>query len=77
MTQLASIEAFHKLHDRLKDALDPNRRTVTICGGTGCAAFGSLNVRQAFEEELERRGLADSVSVKMTGCHGFCERARW
>ena len=33
--------------------LDPDRKMVTICGGTGCTAFGSPSVREAFERELE------------------------
>ncbi len=47
---------------------------ITICGGTGCTAFGSSAVREAFQQELERRNLAGKVAVKLTGCHGFCEK---
>jgi NADH-quinone oxidoreductase subunit F len=54
--------------------IDPNKRTITICGGTGCTAFGSPNVREAFSKEIEKRGVADQIAVKATGCHGFCEK---
>jgi len=74
MERLASVEAFRTWQDRLARALDPNQKMVTICGGTGCVAFGSPGVQEAFRRELERRGVADDIAVKVTGCHGFCEK---
>ncbi|WP_067046782.1 NADH-ubiquinone oxidoreductase-F iron-sulfur binding region domain-containing protein [Methanofollis ethanolicus] len=49
---------------------------VQVCAGTGCLAFGSAGVRQAFEDEAEKRGLKLGVTfmADTTGCHGFCER---
>ena len=74
MSRQASVAAFRDWQKRLRDALDPNKRVVTVCGGTGCTAFGAPNVQAAFEAEIEKRGLADEVSVKFTGCHGLCEK---
>lgn len=48
------------------------RMNLMLCGGTGCIASGSPKVKQALEEELARRGLADEVQVVLTGCNGFC-----
>jgi len=53
---------------------DPNRTCVTVCGGTGCRAWGGEEVRLAFIEEIRKQGLAGKVNVMRTGCHGFCER---
>lgn len=53
---------------------DPDRPCVTICCGTGCQAFGSEEVAQAFIKEIESSGLSAKVDVRRTGCHGFCER---
>ena len=47
---------------------------MTVCGGTGCQAYGCQKVVKAFQEEIKRLGLGDSVGVRTTGCHGFCER---
>ncbi|QYZ79518.1 4Fe-4S dicluster domain-containing protein [Methanofollis formosanus] len=49
---------------------------VQICAGTGCLAFGSAAVREAFEEEARKRGMEIGVAflADSTGCHGFCER---
>ena len=73
MARFTSIDEFRTAQERLKAALDPGARQVTICGGTGCCAFGSAEVQEAFIRELEKQG-ADHVGVKRTGCHGFCEK---
>jgi NADH-quinone oxidoreductase subunit F len=42
---------------------------------TGCRAYGAEEIRDAFNEEISRRGLEDKVEIRETGCHGFCARA--
>ena len=74
MATLGSVAAFRRWQQDLKARLDPQRKVVTVCGGTGCGAFGSTEVAEAFDHEIRRRGLADKVAVKRTGCHGFCEQ---
>jgi NADH:ubiquinone oxidoreductase subunit F (NADH-binding)/(2Fe-2S) ferredoxin len=74
MERFGSVISFREWQSQLKAALDPDRKEVTICGGTGCVAFGSPDVQKAFQEELEVSGLTEKVSVKRTGCHGFCEK---
>ena len=48
--------------------------TLAICGGTGCRAFGAEELALAVEAELRKRGLDKDFEVKLTGCHGLCER---
>ena len=74
MERLASVQAFCAWQEQIKTALDPDKKLVTICGGTGCIAFGSPRVQEAFQAELEKRGVTGEISVKETGCHGFCEK---
>ena len=74
MERLGSVNAFGKWQRGLKRALDRKKKQITICGGTGCTAFGSPTVERAFRDELAGRGLDETVSVKRTGCHGFCEK---
>ena len=50
-----------------------NKRTVIICHGTACIASGSREVRKTIEKEIKKLKL-DDVEVKITGCHGFCQR---
>ena len=48
------------------------RSHLLICGGTGCHASGSLAVKKALNEELDKRGLSEEIKVVETGCNGFC-----
>ncbi|MEW6424620.1 MAG: NADH-quinone oxidoreductase subunit NuoF [Bacillota bacterium] len=50
------------------------RRQILICAGTGCTSSGSRRLVEALEEELARQGLTEQITVKITGCHGFCEQ---
>ena len=63
-----------KIREEISESRKKQKKCITICGGTGCHAYGCLKVAQAFEEEIRRQGLQDSVDVRTTGCHGFCER---
>jgi NADP-reducing hydrogenase subunit HndC len=45
---------------------------LLICGGTGCHAAGSKDVRDTLRAELDKQGLGDDVKVIETGCNGFC-----
>ncbi len=63
-----------KLREAILRERDPNKTCVTICGGTGCRAWGGDEVRQAFIQEIRKQGLAGQADVMRTGCHGFCER---
>jgi NADH-quinone oxidoreductase subunit F len=74
MNRFRSLEDLESYRGELLQRIDPNRTVVTVCGGTGCSAWGGEAVRQAFVEEIEKQGLASQVEVKKTGCHGFCER---
>ncbi|HNQ38686.1 MAG TPA: NADH-quinone oxidoreductase subunit NuoF [Prolixibacteraceae bacterium] len=47
---------------------------ILICGGTGCKASESEEIRNAFTELLNEYGLEEEVQVVMTGCFGFCEK---
>ena len=48
------------------------RSHLLLCGGTGCHASGSLEVKKALTAELEKQGLSDEIKLVETGCNGFC-----
>ncbi|HUS93505.1 MAG TPA: NADH-ubiquinone oxidoreductase-F iron-sulfur binding region domain-containing protein [Phycisphaerae bacterium] len=48
--------------------------TVRVCS-TGCRALGAMEVCQALEAEVARRGLGERVRVVRAGCHGLCAGA--
>lgn len=50
------------------------KRLITVCGGTGCQSSDSSLIIDKFNEEIQKAGIADQVSVAITGCFGFCEK---
>jgi NADH-quinone oxidoreductase subunit F len=67
-----------------KSSLDKQTRKILICAGTGCVAGGALNIYQEFVRIMEEKGINcavslekephdESVGIKKSGCHGFCE----
>lgn len=45
---------------------------LLICAGTSCVSGGSLKLRDALVDEIQRCGLQDEVAIETTGCNGFC-----
>jgi NADH-quinone oxidoreductase subunit F len=67
LENLKQLEAYRA---GLAAARDPNQKTLTLCGGTGCRAYGAEQVYDAAREHLKE----GQAHVRMTGCHGFCEK---
>ena len=67
----AELEELRRL---LSKERDPTQPCVTVCGGTGCRAYGSERVYEALQAEIKAQAIENRVNLRMTGCHGFCER---
>ncbi len=50
------------------------RMHILICGGTGCRASGSNEIRDKLNHFINEFDLEDEVQVVLTGCFGFCEK---
>jgi NADH-quinone oxidoreductase subunit F len=74
LKRLGSPQELEGLRDSIIKSRDPNQRCIVICGGTGCLALGASDVVAAFRRELKKQGLEKKVSLRVTGCPGFCER---
>jgi (2Fe-2S) ferredoxin len=72
--RLNSENDLKNFREALRRSRDPQKPCVTICGGTGCLAWGGEEVRLAFIEEIRKQGMEGRAEVLRTGCHGFCER---
>jgi NADH-quinone oxidoreductase subunit F len=72
--KLKSDQDLAAFREAILKTKDPKKTSVTICGGTGCRAWGGEEVRLAFIEEIRKQGLEGKADVMRTGCHGFCER---
>jgi NADH:ubiquinone oxidoreductase subunit F (NADH-binding)/(2Fe-2S) ferredoxin len=63
-----------ELREQLQRAGGAQGVSIAICGGTGCRALGSERLLDAVRREIENRRLNKEIQVKLTGCHGLCER---
>ena len=74
MDRLNSPDELERVRKLIVESRDPGKLCLTICGGTGCHAFGCEKVVAAFKQEIKQQDLATKVDIRTTGCHGFCER---
>ena len=71
--KLTSLAELEDLRQSILDQQQEIQTTVAVCCGTGCQAYGSARLIEAFATALTDAGLQDTVRVRATGCHGFCE----
>ena len=74
MSKIKSFDELKNVQKKFKAGRDPKKPSVTICGGTGCLAYGTKKLIDSFREELAKRNLTDKIDFRTSGCHGFCER---
>lgn len=74
MSRLNSAQELDNFRKSIVSRRNVNKPCIAICAGTGCLAYGCLDLVAAFRNEVEKRGLQDKVDVRATGCPGFCER---
>jgi len=69
-----NVSKLEEIRAKILDSRDAERICVTVCGGTGCHAYGCMQVAEAFKQEIRQQKLENRVDIRITGCHGFCER---
>ena len=75
MAKLDNREALDTLRNSLQtQQKKDNKRLLSLCAGSGCGAYGTDKVYDALMAELVKHDLQDEVDVKLSGCHGFCEK---
>ena len=75
MAKLDDREALDTLRNSLRTQQQKDKkRLLSLCGGSGCGAYGTEKVYDALMAELAKHGLQDEMDVKLSGCHGFCEK---
>lgn len=53
--------------------MDLFRAQILVCGGSGCALEGSMDIANQLKIELKKNRLENEVEVIRTGCLGLCE----
>ncbi|MFH1231516.1 MAG: NADH-ubiquinone oxidoreductase-F iron-sulfur binding region domain-containing protein [Planctomycetota bacterium] len=74
MKRVNNIVEFKSWQETLMKSRNPNERVIVLCGGTGCNACGCKFIAEAVRVELKNAGLSDRIKLRITGCHGFCEK---
>ncbi|MFH1940732.1 MAG: NADH-ubiquinone oxidoreductase-F iron-sulfur binding region domain-containing protein [bacterium] len=74
MAKFNNIEKLNTYRDKLQKSGRKKVQTISICGGTGCIALGSIKIIPAFDKAIKNHKLSDEVEIVVTGCHGFCEK---
>ena len=74
MGRINTPQDLERFRDEILSKRDLNRPCVTVCGGTGCHASGCHQVIEAFKKVLQDHSRGNGIDVRVTGCHGFCER---
>ncbi|MDY6965403.1 MAG: NADH-quinone oxidoreductase subunit NuoF [Halobacteriota archaeon] len=73
-TKIKSQTDLDEIRQDILSKRDPDKPRITICSGTACHAYESEKISLAFEDEIKNQGLEANVTIKNTGCHGFCEK---
>ncbi|MCK4752896.1 MAG: FAD-dependent oxidoreductase [Planctomycetes bacterium] len=73
MLKLSSIGELKKLRNVLFDRIDENKPRIVICAGTACQASGANDIIRVAKRYIIEKQLVGKVSLRITGCHGFCE----
>ena len=50
------------------------KRSIVICGGTGCLSSDAQAILEKFQELIDAKELDAKVSVNQVGCFGFCSQ---
>ncbi len=74
MQRLNSPQDLESYRKEILSQRTPNQKIITVCGGTGCHASGCHAVVEAFKKVIHEKVKGDDVALRVTGCHGFCER---
>jgi NADH-quinone oxidoreductase subunit F len=72
LERIRSISDLERKRKSILKNRDSDTTIIRACN-TGCRARKSLEVIDALENEILKKGLQDRASIMKTGCHGFCE----
>jgi NADP-reducing hydrogenase subunit HndC len=74
MKRIDSDAQLEKYRSEILSKRDPSKPCIAICAGMGCLGLGNDMVIRAFQKEINRLGSKTEVDIRITGCHGFCEK---
>ncbi len=73
MRKITSVSDLEKWKETILKREMDYEFIISVCGGTGCHAYGCKEVRNQFAKALKNRN-GKRVKLRVTGCRGFCEK---
>jgi NADH-quinone oxidoreductase subunit F len=67
--EIANLE---ELRNEILSKRSPDQPEIVVAGGTCGFVSGASEIVDALKNELKKHELDGKVSIKVTGCHGFC-----
>jgi NADH-quinone oxidoreductase subunit F len=74
MKKIKSLSALNGWKEEIVKKQKDVRAVVSVCGGTGCHAYGCKKVRDRFAAAIKKEKGFHHVRLRFTGCRGLCER---
>ncbi len=74
MRKIKSVSDLEKWKEYILSKQKQDKVVVSVCGGTGCHAYGCKKVRDEFAKIIRKNGDVQKIRLRFTGCRGFCER---
>ena len=73
MRRLTSLEDLDQLRDIIRDETGDEKPCLVISAGTCGQASGANDIIRKTKRYILEKGLQDRVTMRITGCNGFCE----
>lgn len=81
---LKSRQELQALRESVAKRMNAENKRIIVCAGAGCVSKGALKIYDNFAKIMKEKGInfslelqkephSDSVRLKESGCHGFCE----
>ena len=74
MRELKSVSDLERWKEDIIKKQKQYEMVVSVCGGTGCHAYGCKKVRDQFAKAIKKNEVDKKIKLRFTGCRGFCER---
>jgi NADH-quinone oxidoreductase subunit F len=74
LSRINSPEQLDALQEKLASEYDESKPVIVVSCGTCGIARGAQAVVRALKRALTKLAAAERISLRITGCHGFCER---
>jgi NADH:ubiquinone oxidoreductase subunit F (NADH-binding)/(2Fe-2S) ferredoxin/NAD-dependent dihydropyrimidine dehydrogenase PreA subunit len=74
MNKIKSVSGLKRWKEDIIKKQKQVKAIVSICGGTGCHAYGCKKVRDQFAKAIKKNKMVNKIRLRFTGCRGLCER---